>query len=185
MFSHKSFKGGFSVKRFGTGFVAGFLVCTLLTVGVSFAEDLPIRLVVNGQEIFFPEAPPQIINGYTMVPARPLAEALGAQVAWDEATRTVIVAQYEEPAPPLIEEPPLTLTVDGVVYYERVRLLQLLQAKYPEVRVGTQSGDVVIGFTKYESHVQNWKQRRSYLDVTSLLEAGVLTQEELDEAYRM
>ncbi|MBC7325424.1 MAG: copper amine oxidase N-terminal domain-containing protein, partial [Moorella sp. (in: Bacteria)] len=48
----------------------------------------PIRLVVNGQEIK-PEVPPQIIHERVMVPVRWAAEALGAGVEWEEATRTV------------------------------------------------------------------------------------------------
>jgi len=48
----------------------------------------PIRLVVNGQEIK-PEVPPQIIHERVMVPVRWVAEALGAGVEWEEATRTV------------------------------------------------------------------------------------------------
>ena len=35
--------------------------------------------------------PPQIINGRVMVPARFVAEPLGAKVEWDERSRTVII----------------------------------------------------------------------------------------------
>lgn len=49
-----------------------------------------IRINVNGQEIT-PDVPAQIIDGRTMVPARFVAEALLANVTWDEATQTVKV----------------------------------------------------------------------------------------------
>lgn len=41
----------------------------------------------DGQKINF-DIPPQTINGRTMVPIRAIFEAMGANVAWDEATNT-------------------------------------------------------------------------------------------------
>jgi hypothetical protein len=49
-----------------------------------------IHLIVNGKEIT-PDVPPQVINGRTMVPARHIAEALGANVNWDESSRSVYI----------------------------------------------------------------------------------------------
>lgn len=37
------------------------------------------------------DAPPEIINGRTMIPARAIAEAFSCQVGWDAATRTVTI----------------------------------------------------------------------------------------------
>lgn len=58
--------------------------------GVSFATPGIVKLLVNGEEIHS-EVPAQIIDGTTMIPARALAEALGAKVSWDQTTHTVIV----------------------------------------------------------------------------------------------
>lgn len=44
----------------------------------------------NGEEIML-EAPAVILEDRTMVPARAVAEAFGAEVSWDEASRTVII----------------------------------------------------------------------------------------------
>lgn len=74
------------MKKFITGLITGTI---LATTAFAFAAD-PLKLKVNGKYIIFPEAPPTVINGRTMVPARPLAEALGAKVEWDAANRTVI-----------------------------------------------------------------------------------------------
>ncbi|RPF47105.1 copper amine oxidase-like protein [Thermodesulfitimonas autotrophica] len=49
-----------------------------------------VRLFVNGREIY-PDVPPQIINGRTLVPLRAVAEALGADVRWDGNNKTVYV----------------------------------------------------------------------------------------------
>ncbi|MFV0313570.1 MAG: copper amine oxidase N-terminal domain-containing protein [Anaerotignum sp.] len=47
---------------------------------------------VNGNEVTLDVAP-TIIDGATMVPARAVAEAFGADVTWDAGTKTVIIAQ--------------------------------------------------------------------------------------------
>lgn len=52
------------------------------------------------------DVPPQIINGRTMVPLRVLSEVLGADVEWDNATKTVSVtppAVYEGDLPKNLE----------------------------------------------------------------------------------
>jgi hypothetical protein len=52
-----------------------------------------ITVTVNGQKVAAGDVEPFIYveKGRTFVPARPLAEALGAKVDWDGATSTVIV----------------------------------------------------------------------------------------------
>lgn len=71
-------------------FIAGLLVGLLLaTAGISFAAD-PIRLIVNGQEII-PDVSPRLIDGRVMVPARFIAEPLGATVEWDAIKNAVVI----------------------------------------------------------------------------------------------
>lgn len=78
------------MKRFSTGLLIGLLTGLILATTTFALADNPIKLIVNGKEIQS-EVPPQVINGRTMVPARFLAEALGATVAWDEAQNAVVV----------------------------------------------------------------------------------------------
>ncbi len=47
-----------------------------------------IQVFVNGEEIMF-DVPPKIENGRTLVPMRAIFEALGAEVLWDDTTKTV------------------------------------------------------------------------------------------------
>lgn len=47
-----------------------------------------ISVVVNQKALVFP-VPPVLKNGTTLVPLREIFEALGAQVKWDQATKTV------------------------------------------------------------------------------------------------
>lgn len=74
--------------------VVGVMVGAIMATGVTtWAVNQQVRLFVDGKEIVFADAPPQMINGRTMVPARPLAEALGATVAWDGETQSVVVTK--------------------------------------------------------------------------------------------
>lgn len=48
-----------------------------------------IRVIVNGEEVSFPDQKPEIVNDRTLVPLRAIFEALKAEVSWDENTKTV------------------------------------------------------------------------------------------------
>jgi len=76
------------MKRFIIGLVIGFLLAT--AVGVTASPNI-IKIVVNGKEIKT-DVDPIIHNNRVMVPARFIAEPLGATVKWDESNNTVIIA---------------------------------------------------------------------------------------------
>src|SRR5215469_7964366 len=48
-----------------------------------------VHVFVDGQPVGF-DVPPQIDNGRVLVPLRGVFERLGATVAWDERTQTVL-----------------------------------------------------------------------------------------------
>ena len=56
------------------------------------------------------DVPAQIVGeGYTMVPARAIAESFGVTVDWDDATKTVVLTS------PVVEAPVVPETVEGAV----------------------------------------------------------------------
>ncbi len=77
-------------KRIFSVFLVTFLFFGL--VSGSFAKEgvKDVSIVVDGKQIS-PDVPPQIVNDRTIVPIRFVAEALGAQVGWDNDTRTVSI----------------------------------------------------------------------------------------------
>ena len=84
--------------------IAGISACVVFvcaTMSTAAAEN-PIRLIVNGKTIQT-DVPPQMMEGRVMVPIRWVAEALGAEVKWDEENRAVMIdtktqsGQYENP----------------------------------------------------------------------------------------
>lgn len=68
--------------------VAALSVTAALSAGV-LADD-SIKVLVNGNEVTFTEAQPFIENERTLVPMRAIYEALGARVAWEGETRTIV-----------------------------------------------------------------------------------------------
>jgi len=83
------------IKKFsGKSFISGVIVGSIMFSGITYAAS-GIKLIVDGKAVQS-DVEPQIINGRTMVPARFLAEALGAKVEWDEANQTVVVISKEQ-----------------------------------------------------------------------------------------
>lgn len=123
------------MKRFSLGLITGLIAGLILaTTTFAFAGD-SIKLLVNGRQIYS-DVPPQIISGRTMIPARALAESLGAQVDWDADTSTVVVTKPEKTV--IIEPKPLNTTgrieVTGSQEFKNSieQALSLLQEKAPE-----------------------------------------------------
>ena len=69
------------------------LVCTFVTLFsiAPSAVELPLRVVINGTKLEFPDAQPFIdSNGRTQTPARFIGEALGANVTWDGVQKKAV-----------------------------------------------------------------------------------------------
>lgn len=79
--------------------LTAILVWLLVLVAVTpaLAEAPPIKLIVNGEAIATDVAPVNI-DGRVYVPARYVAEALGATVEWDNANNAVVITSKEATA---------------------------------------------------------------------------------------
>jgi hypothetical protein len=95
--------GRFSIRDF----IIGIGIGSLLFSGVSHASSY-IKLIVNGREIQT-DVPPQVIDGRTMIPARFLAESLGAKVTWDSNKNAVVVTSKQSINPPVLNTQYLTI----------------------------------------------------------------------------
>ncbi|WP_162463321.1 stalk domain-containing protein [Paenibacillus psychroresistens] len=74
------------------------LISGVVSPSVFAAKELPasvkgqimIAVIVNGQKVLFPDTEPYLdANSRTLVPVRFVSESLGAEVKWDDKTRTV------------------------------------------------------------------------------------------------
>jgi len=73
----------------------GFLlVLGMFGGGQAFAAsaDEAVQLMMDGK-LVTPDVPPLVKNGRTLVPVRVIAEGLGAEVGWDQATSTATITR--------------------------------------------------------------------------------------------
>ncbi|GED71437.1 hypothetical protein BRE01_51390 [Brevibacillus reuszeri] len=56
------------------------------------ASEEAVKLIIGGQATV-PDVPPVIKNGRTLVPVRVIAEGLGAEVEWNEKSRTAVITR--------------------------------------------------------------------------------------------
>ncbi|AUG56199.1 copper amine oxidase N-terminal domain-containing protein [Acetivibrio saccincola] len=77
-------------------FITVSVIMLMAFTTTPFAQ-LPLRVVVNGNRVNFPDAEPFIDdNGRTQVPVRFVSEALGAEVGWEGSTKTVTISQGDK-----------------------------------------------------------------------------------------
>lgn len=88
------------MKKFSLGLIVG-LIIGVLSVGMATAAG-NIKLIINGQEIET-DVPPQMVDGRVLVPARFVAEPLGATVEWKDNSVVITSAnknnESEKPSP--------------------------------------------------------------------------------------
>ena len=83
------------MKKFALVVAIALLMTAIFSVLIVFGE-MPLRIVVDGDRLFFPDAQPFIdSNGRTQVPARFIGERLGATVTWDSAAQKAVFVKGE------------------------------------------------------------------------------------------
>jgi uncharacterized YkwD family protein len=89
-----------------------------------------IAVYVDGKAVNFKDVKPQIINHRTMVPVRPIAEAMGATVHWIEGQQTVRLTLSNQRSVLLTIQSPYIQAVQGKSYVKKVdEPAQLLQQR--------------------------------------------------------
>lgn len=174
------------------GFVAGVMVAMAMPGFAAdtqdpepVAEEKPITLVVNGQEITLPDAQPRIVDGQVMVPVVPFSMVAGFNVTWDEAARAVKVTTRAASKVGTIKDEasiPLSVDVDGVTYYSAWPVARLVESRHPGKRVSLSDKGLRLDGTLYQVafHVVNDPNLpTTYLDVRPLIEAKVIEQKDL------
>lgn len=68
------------------------MIASLFVVNMNVFADDEIKILINDKKQAY-DVMPRIINGRTLVPLRGIFEALGAEIIWDDATKTVTAAK--------------------------------------------------------------------------------------------
>ena len=152
------------------------------------------RPTVNGQVIEI-DVPATIVGGRTMVPARFIAESLGAHVGWNEQTSTVIIQtdafQSTSQPKPEAQETPAEIPSETVSQQNAVRSAK----NYLNFTAFSRSGLIrqleFEGYSKEDATYgvdnsgANWmeqalKSAKNYLDFMSFSESGLIRQLEFE-----
>lgn len=80
------------MKKLVSALLAVIMTVAMTIMPVMAKDNITVEL--DGKEIGF-DVQPQLINDRTMVPLRAIFEALGATVAWDQSTKTVVSTKGE------------------------------------------------------------------------------------------
>lgn len=70
------------------------LIALLFAIPAAHAASSPLLLYLDGRDLK-PATPPRIVKDTTMVPARTVSQALGAEVAWNAAGRYVTITHEQ------------------------------------------------------------------------------------------
>ena len=161
------------------GLIIGFLLAT--AIGATASSN--IRLVVNGRE-FETDVPPQLINGRVMVPARFIAEPLGAEIKWDEEKQAVIINSVKNQPATSSEQISIRtnnsiVNQNGIWYANARWLIETLTTKYPDKVIGfTALGDLqMVDKTIHLLSAEINGQK--YWNISPLLERGLLSESDL------
>lgn len=69
--------------------MVAIFIANLMMLSNAFGADVTVKL--NNQEVTFPNQPPTIVEGRTLIPLRSIFENLGYEVEWDANTKTAIL----------------------------------------------------------------------------------------------
>lgn len=145
------------MKKYLKGFILGVIITTLL-MSTAFGKTITktidvvynsVNLTVNGKKV---EADNILYEGTTYVPLRAIAEILGKEVGWDQATRT---ASINDKAETIVAK--VNRIVDGdtiIVEFEgkeeRVRLIGVdtPESVHPDIAKNLPEGKVASEYTK-------------------------------------
>ena len=108
------------MKKLTTLFLSLLLALTLaVPAAAAGTEDAAapsgVSVQVNGEDVTFSGAQPEMANGRTMVPMRAVLEALGATVDYDRATKTVTATLGESKLTHVIGTDKITVDGDQVM----------------------------------------------------------------------
>lgn len=109
------------------------VLLVFVTASMCFAGDT-VKVYVNGKEIQN-DVPAHIINGSTMLPVRAIAEAMDAEVEWDQNTRKVFINSRKDTSKGLVKLNGEITTwpywyEEGVLYLEYRNAVQFVRECY-------------------------------------------------------
>lgn len=165
------------MKKILCSIVSVFILLSVFSVTVLADEN--INVYYEGEMLVF-DVEPQIVNNYTMVPARTVFEAMGAKVKWDEETQTVTVKKKKKSISMIIGGE--IINQDGqvidseaapVVLNDRTLVPIRLIAEFLGAQVEWDENANSVYITEKEKiEDDSWKENLGTIDMTSMEVSG-------------
>jgi uncharacterized protein YkwD len=111
--------GGISmqkVKKLFANFLAVIMFLGVLAFSPVTTYANTITVTIDGVPVVFPDTQPQIVDGRTLVPVRPVFEALNFQVEWEQSTQTATLTRNTDQ---------IQITVGQQTFYTNGEALEL------------------------------------------------------------
>lgn len=103
------------MKKMFTKIISLLIICIMSMTMVTFADQKPITVFLNGEQLAF-DVEPTLESGRTLVPMRVIFEALGATVDWDNDTFTAIAVK---------DDITIKITIDDMKLYKNDEVIEL------------------------------------------------------------
>ena len=103
------------MKKLFTKLIALMIIFIMSSGMVTFADEKPITVFLNGEQLVF-DVQPALESGRTLVPMRVIFEALGAEVTWDNDTFTAIAVK---------DDTTIKITIDDMKLYKNDEVIEL------------------------------------------------------------
>lgn len=168
-----------SMKHTGKKILALTLALMMLfaLAAVAAPADTGITVVLDGKALAFTDAAPQLQDGRTFVPFRTVFEAMGAQVTFESATRTVTAQRSGVTVQFVIGSSDVQVTKDGKTETVKTDAAPYIDAASGRtlipVRFAAQSLGSIVGWdqaTKTVNIVDSDKLKAAYADRFQLMD---------------
>ena len=103
------------MKKLFTKLIALMIIFIMSSGMVTFADEKPITVFLNGEQLVF-DVQPALESGRTLVPMRVIFEALGAEVTWNNDTFTAIAVK---------DDTTIKITIDDMKLYKNDQVIEL------------------------------------------------------------
>lgn len=140
--------------------ISTVIAAVFIFAAITQASD-NIRIFVNGKEIYS-DVPPQVIGGRTMVPVRFVAEALNADVKWDQSTGAVNVNTENRPFANIFLAENITLDENERVSLSNVYSVIFNKGNYYEFMIYSTIDNLTTGSHSVKVIIKNPKGKAVY-----------------------
>ncbi|MDO4482564.1 MAG: copper amine oxidase N-terminal domain-containing protein [Bacillota bacterium] len=105
------------------------------------------NVMLNGEYVQFSDAAPVNVSGRIMVPFRAILETLGAEVSWNDASRTVTAVSDDTTIKFVVGQPDINIVKDGKTFVKKMDVVPYINTANNRTYVSTRFVAESLGYT--------------------------------------